>query len=349
MLVARQFGHEMASKVAQDDLRAAITRERILDLEAAKAADIENSGDGLASYEVDQASNQTREICEVQVLGLSGLLTSLPEAELSWSGLELKKRIAAKMRIPVSEQRLFLEDVELADDEPVSSVVSPKTPTAEVLLVRSETDVQWLEMMNVAGMQLAVAPPAVQADRAIVLAAVRQNGQALEYAAEELQADYEVVKSAVRQSGTALAHCAPELRFDFSVVMEAVSCDGRALEFASPEMQADKRIVLAAVISQGSSFKHAAIELRSDRRFVLHVVELAGLALEYVSQELKADRQIVLTAVQENGLSLEWASKELRADRQVVQAAVETHGLALWDAAEELRTDPALLACCNWN
>eukprot|EP00971_Amphidinium_carterae_P250661 4976091-Amphidinium_carterae.1 len=344
MLVARH-----ASQIGQDSLRAAITRERILDLEAAKAADIESSGDGLPSYEPEQTTSENREICDVQVLGLSGLLMSLPEAELRWSGLEFKKQIAAKMRIPVSEQRLFLADVELADEAPVSAVMSPHTPTAELLLVRSETDVEWLDMMTVAGMQLAVAPPAVQADRAVVLAAVRQNGQALEYAAAELQADYEVVKSAVRQSGIALAHGSTELRSDFGVVMEAVSCDGRALQFAQPKMQADKRVVLAAVLSQSCSFRHAAMELRSDRRFVLQVVELAGLALEHASEDLRADRQIVLTAVLENGLSLEWASEDLRADRDVVKAAVETHGLALWDAAEELRTDPTLLACCNWH
>eukprot|EP00971_Amphidinium_carterae_P158796 3148459-Amphidinium_carterae.1 len=41
-------------------------------------------------------------------------------------------------------------------------------------------------------------------DRAIVLAALEQNGHALQYAAEELRGDREIVQKAVGQNGRAL-------------------------------------------------------------------------------------------------------------------------------------------------
>mmetsp|Transcript_17687 Transcript_17687/g.41087 ORF Transcript_17687/g.41087 Transcript_17687/m.41087 type:complete len:359 (+) Transcript_17687:144-1220(+) len=351
--------YQLSDDANQAYLRAAITRGRILELEAAKAAEIENSGEAPEAELVQHcglvdtgAETSTISIggqsCELHVLGLTGLLWSVERADLSWSGLELKQKIAANMRIPVAQQRLFLADIELMDEEPLSSVTPPESPLAELLLVRSETDAHWLEMVQVAGMQLAVAPPAVQADRAVVLAAVRQNGQALAHASEELQADHEVVMAAVRQAGLALKEASTNLRADLGVVMEAVSCDGRALEFASRALRANNRVVLTAVVNRWCSFEFAAKDLRNDRHFVRQIVELSGLALEFASAKLQADRDIVLAAVSENGLCLEWASEELRADREIVQVAVERNALALWDASEELRTDPKLLACCRW-
>jgi hypothetical protein len=53
----------------------------------------------------------------------------------------------------------------------------------------------------------------------VVLAAVQQNGEALEHASPELRADREVVLAAVQQNGEALEHASPELRADREVVL----------------------------------------------------------------------------------------------------------------------------------
>ena len=46
----------------------------------------------------------------------------------------------------------------------------------------------------------------LRGDRDVVLAAVQQDGDALEYASAELQADREVVLAAVQQDGYALEY-----------------------------------------------------------------------------------------------------------------------------------------------
>ena len=55
-----------------------------------------------------------------------------------------------------------------------------------------------------------------------MLAAVQQNGYALEAASAELQADREVVLAAVQQRGFALEHASAELRADREVVLAAL-------------------------------------------------------------------------------------------------------------------------------
>ena len=84
-----------------------------------------------------------------------------------------------------------------------------------------------------------------------VLAAVRQNGRALEFASEDFRADSEVVLSAVKQKGGALRCASEDLRKDKEVVLEAIKQNGNALWFASYRLRKDKEVVLAAVQQNG--------------------------------------------------------------------------------------------------
>ena len=61
---------------------------------------------------------------------------------------------------------------------------------------------------------------------AVVLAAVQQSGEALQFASEELKADREVVLAAVQQDGLALEHASEELRANREVVLAAVKQKG---------------------------------------------------------------------------------------------------------------------------
>ena len=177
------------------------------------------------------------------------------------------------------------------------------------------------------------------ADKKMVLAAVFQDGMALEYAAEELRADREVVLAAVSENGVVVKFAAKELRADRDVVLAAVSENGIALAFAAEELRADREVVLAAVYEDGDALIYAAEELCADWDFVRKAVSENGLALQYAAEELRADREVVLAAVYENGDALEFAAEELRADREVVLAAVSENGLAVNIAAKELRAD----------
>eukprot|EP00971_Amphidinium_carterae_P064306 1273511-Amphidinium_carterae.1 len=66
-------------------------------------------------------------------------------------------------------------------------------------------------------------PQRYTADREIVLAAVQQNGSALEYAAEECKTDRKIVLAAVTQNGYALQWAAEECKTDRQIVLAAVT------------------------------------------------------------------------------------------------------------------------------
>ena len=159
-------------------------------------------------------------------------------------------------------------------------------------------------------------------DRDDVLAAVAQNGLALQHASVALRNDRGVVLAAVAQSGLALQHASVALRDDRDVVLAAVTQYGRALRYASEALQDDRDVVLVAVALYGTALAYASVALRSDHDVVLAAVTQDGTALYHVLPAHEYDRVVVLAAVAQNGLVLAYASVALRNDHDVVIAAV---------------------------
>jgi len=179
------------------------------------------------------------------------------------------------------------------------------------------------------------------ADRDIVLAAVSNNGAALFHAAEALKSDREIVLAAVSQNGTSLTCAAKSLRSDREVVLAAVSQNGSAL-ICAPEHLRDDPEILRAAVSHGyfllDGYAHLA-RFEADHDVMLAAVSLAGEALAYASDELRQSRDIVLAAVRRDGEALGYASYDLRADHEIVQTAVSQDGEALMFASEEWQAD----------
>mmetsp|Transcript_126058 Transcript_126058/g.251676 ORF Transcript_126058/g.251676 Transcript_126058/m.251676 type:complete len:369 (-) Transcript_126058:52-1158(-) len=351
-----------ASEAEEVALRQAITRARLLENEHRLTAAIESLDDSLAAYaeaplvEAPQChpkpsvgpKQKPYKPLQLEVSGLNGKLLDV-SADPAWTVHTLKSKVAAVTCTPVHLQRLFSGISELLDEDVLSDVTPPTSPTTKLSLLR--TDPEWfhgMQMVTIAGMQLAVLAAHFKADHEIVLTAVRQNGMALEYAATELHEDVAIVRAAVEDSGLALKHAAAALRSDREIVLAAVQQHGMALQYAATELRADCEVVLAAVENMSAAFQHATEALREDRDFVLTVLQRTGLALQFVSRPLRANRDIVVAAVRSDGLALEFASEEWRADREVVLEAVQMSGLALWDAAEHLKRDPQMVAAARW-
>jgi Domain of unknown function (DUF4116) len=113
-------------------------------------------------------------------------------------------------------------------------------------------------------------------DRDFMLAAVKQDGLALEDANEQFKDDREVVLAAVQQNGWALEDASEQFKEDRDFMLAAVQRNGLALRFASEQLKDDREVVLAAV-------------------------QQNGLVLRDASEQLKGDREVVLAAVQQNG------------------------------------------------
>ena len=94
---------------------------------------------------------------------------------------------------------------------------------------------------------LSLASAEIRDDKSIVLKAVSQDGDSLEYASDKLKNDREVVLVAVLNSGRTLKYASDELKNDKEVVLLAVYDDGRALKYASDQLKNDKEVVRVAV------------------------------------------------------------------------------------------------------
>ncbi|CAE7942494.1 unnamed protein product [Symbiodinium sp. KB8] len=209
-----------------------------------------------------------------------------------------------------------------------------------------------------------------QADKEVVLAALQQDGQMLEFASEDLQADPSVVLVAVASDGTALRFASNALRGCRKVVSVAVRQNGLALQFAEHSLRCDSELLRLAARRWWScdwSYLFAASNLQNDRDVVLEAVRIDWRALQSVGEKMQKDAEVVSAALAQNlgasrfisrsllesrtemlellarrGAALQFAPEAFRADHELVQAAVAQDGSALQFASEELRRDSGL-------
>ncbi|SVD92251.1 uncharacterized protein METZ01_LOCUS445105, partial [marine metagenome] len=165
----------------------------------------------------------------------------------------------------------------------------------------------------------------------IVLAAVRNDGEALKYANDGIKADREIVLAAVQKNGDALQYASDGLKADREIVLAAVQNDGNALKYASDELRADREIGIAAVKQN-----RFASRFSLHREIVLAGIQRGSWELQYVSEEFRADREIVMTAVQNDGRSIKYASEELRADPEIIQNSKFRNSLPLLNAGRDV-------------
>lgn len=175
-----------------------------------------------------------------------------------------------------------------------------------------------------------------QTNRAVVMAAVKKDGDTLQFAAKYLRDDREIVKIAVNNSGIAL-QWGRLYNTDRSIVLDAVRNNGEALIYADQMFKRDRRIVLEAVSQNGEMLEYVDELFKSDDEIVMAAVVECGSALQYADDVLKGDYEIVMAAVSQDGWSLNYADKLLTMNREIVLAAVSRSGYALQFADDSLK------------
>ena len=168
--------------------------------------------------------------------------------------------------------------------------------------------------------------------RKICLAAVKQNGYALQYVPEKLK-DREICLAAL-QNGGELEYI-PEKLKDREMYLAALKQNGGELEYI-PEKLKDREICLAAVKQNGYALQYVPGKLK-DREICLAAVKQNGYALQYVPEKLK-DREICLAAVKRNGYALQSVPEKLK-DREICLAAVKQDPFAIKHVPEEFKTN----------
>ena len=114
--------------------------------------------------------------------------------------------------------------------------------------------------------------------------------------------DPEVVMAALSQDGSALQYADTFLRTNRDFIMAAVTRNSSALQYADKSLRKDRDVVMAAVTQNGDVLKDADKSLLNDRDLVLVAVTQNGSALQYADVYMQTDRDVVLAAVTQNSL-----------------------------------------------
>ena len=175
----------------------------------------------------------------------------------------------------------------------------------------------------------------LKGDREIVLAAVSENGCALQYATEELKGDREIVLAAVSENGSdwfyghALRYATEELKGDREIVLAAVSQDGLALQYATEELKGDREIVLEAVSENGQALNYATNGLKADEEMTRHALEQSPgqlVALKFSLLSGKCCGLIVQIGDLRGEVGRRWALRYCAASLELDRDLVERTG-----------------------
>jgi len=107
-----------------------------------------------------------------------------------------------------------------------------------------------------------------------------------------------VVLAAVSDDGAALQYAHPALQADREVVLTAVVRNGSALRYAEESLRADPEVVLAAVLQQHFAFQYAHESLRGDVNFLGKVLSMEPVALKFAALQGLSDEALSLLASQ---------------------------------------------------
>ena len=180
-----------------------------------------------------------------------------------------------------------------------------------------------------------------------VIAAVKKDGQRLQYADSGLRDDFDVVIVAVTQDPDALQYASRGLRSNKEIGF-AAACEGErrniayinddllqdrgfAMElaqyssFISKYFKDDKEIVLT-VMSRGVSFitfNSAGSKVRSDKDFMLKIIEENPLCFQYASEALRDDEEVAIAAIKGWSHQFEFASKRIQNNPKIQKIFLE--------------------------
>ncbi len=176
----------------------------------------------------------------------------------------------------------------------------------------------------------------------IVLEAVKQNGNALQFAPEELK-DNDVIVQHATQTPHALKYVSPRLKNDPTLVGRLVLQSPYVLEYASPALKDNKEIVTQALQTAGNALLYASPRLQEDEDLLLLSIQKPMGTLLRAPKHLKDDKVFMMKCIKVSPHALEFASPRLKKDKELVMSAVSIQGATLQYASDELRYDPDVI------
>ncbi|MBA3720801.1 MAG: DUF4116 domain-containing protein [Parachlamydiaceae bacterium] len=175
--------------------------------------------------------------------------------------------------------------------------------------------------------------PQLQADRDVVMAAVKINGKQIEYASPVLRGDEEIMKQAVLATPEALKFASDKIKDDKDFILKAIrkSRDSKSdlnkfMKYVSPKLQDDVDFVTEAMDISNDSFQYASERIRGMKSIAMKAINVCGFHWGFVSKELKEDFDVALAAVTTYGTSYLWLPDSLKANKEIIMAVIKSSG-----------------------
>ena len=201
-------------------------------------------------------------------------------------------------------------------------------------------------------------------DREVVLEAVKQNGNALEYASNNFKEDFEIVLTALESLSENVKNNKYRFQNVREVYLAAIKENPVYFKYASDAMRSNKKFIIDAIRQNSmvlNELKSDNIDIDiiknaiitdlsclkdlsggimvylSNKENVLELVKCNGMALQYVDDKYKSDYDVVLEAVRQNGMSIAYAVDHLRWNQEIAMAAIKNNARAIQYTAYTLR------------
>jgi hypothetical protein len=137
-------------------------------------------------------------------------------------------------------------------------------------------------------------------NRDIVLKAVLNDGNNLEFLKNDLEFDREIVIAALKSkkfNKDYIKYRLSRYSNDSDLIHIAVLADGHLLESASSKLKDNERIVLDAVKNNGYSIKYASDRLKSDKKVVVNAVNCDSRALFFINRNYRYDNEVIAASL----------------------------------------------------
>ncbi len=180
-------------------------------------------------------------------------------------------------------------------------------------------------------------------DPVTALTVMSKVGKMLKYASKNIRDNKDIVIAAVSEDGRALEFASNRLQDDDLVANIAVNNDGVGFKYISNRLKDNEELLFTAIKQYWHAIEHASDRIKKDKGLILKATEIVGLVLKFVDSSLQDDKDVVISAVSESPTALSHASDRLKDDEDVVLVAVTKHAYVIRYASERLQKDAKIL------
>ena len=128
-------------------------------------------------------------------------------------------------------------------------------------------------------------------NKEICLIATKKNGYAYHYIDKELRNDRDLILAALEQKGEMLQFVPDIFKKDKEIVLLAIKNDGYSLRYADKKFRKNRDIVLQAVSQNYEALEYATKVLKNDKEIIWLALNQNIGAYKFIGDDFKAELQ----------------------------------------------------------